>query len=315
MIYPGKKIPVAKIGFNFDKLSESVKDADFGLGSSIGNAGSMFASMIKDKTIGEGVSVRTGGEAALSEGLAYAGTGFDIGNKIVPGVGGVVGGAVGLVGGAVKGILGNKKEKRDALREFSKRLKGRSNDQADESRMYYGGIDLFADGLYEEGGKAPASNVTGGAIVLGGKGHNEGGNEIVDAETGRKVAETESGELLLDIDQTNKIESVALKGDSEAMGKLMRQIIAKETTDRTGAYRLRSKKPLPSGKPKMLQREGLSTSFHLRGKERIFSREATNRIISMAKSPDTPESVRRLGEFVINELAMQDLRPPEYKFE
>src|SRR5690606_21337932 len=99
--------------------------------------------------------------------------------------------------------------------------------------------------------------------------------------------------------------------------QLMKEIITKETTDRSGLFGgLKSKKRASSsGGYKYLHKEGKEISYHLHGKERIFSREATRKIVDMAMFSNKPEDIKKLGEFVLNEISMQDKRPPEYKYE
>jgi hypothetical protein len=101
---------------------------------------------------------------------------------------------------------------------------------------------MFSKLTFEDGGSIPG-NGTGSqdkAVILSGKTHDDGGNPIVDAETGDVVAETEREELLLTKAQTEMIENhITLynkTGDKEHfihLGKIVAGIIRNETIDHT----------------------------------------------------------------------------------
>lgn len=50
----------------------------------------------------------------------------------------------------------------------------------------------------------------------------------------------------------------------------------------------------------------------LEGKERIYSREDTKKIISMARAAKSNEDLVALGRFVLSATKIQDARPPEF---
>ena len=69
---------------------------------------------------------RTG--AAVGGAIKGAGKGFDLGNKIIPGLGGVIGGAVGAIGGAFKGKKGAEKDRLAAVANMREQQAGQYGD-------------------------------------------------------------------------------------------------------------------------------------------------------------------------------------------
>lgn len=95
---------------------------------------------------------------------------------------------------------------------------------------------------YQDGGKIDS------AVILGGKGHDEGGNDVIDSRTKQKVAETESHELLLTKSQTETVEKCIELYDKDKderhllrLGKEITEIITKFTKDNSGDYDLSKK--------------------------------------------------------------------------
>jgi hypothetical protein len=314
MIYPKRKTVKAQLGADLEGILGGATGGLSMSGTSIGSSiSNVTGSLWKDKDHGEGVFAPTVGESTVTTGIKGMGLGYDVGKNFGP-IGAAVGAGIGLVGGATVGAIKGNSIKEQAIAEANRRMKGRSNDQAEESRMYYGGMSRYTDGMYAKGGEAPATTDQGGAVILGGKSHYEGGNDIVDLKSGEKIAETESRELVLDVDQTNLVEAAVTKKDALKAGNIMKTIVQKQTTDRSGAYGLKGERK-PQTNSKMVQKEGNEDSAHLKGKERIYSREATAKIVGMAMNANNIGAIRMLGEFVINETTRQDLRPTEYNEE
>ena len=90
---------------------------------------------------------------------------------------------------------------------------------------------------------APDVSIDGNAVVLGGEHHKDGGNSVIDAESGEKIAETEREELLLTKQQTQGLESHIAMYDKTndvshllEIGKSMKQIVDKQMVDNSGKY-------------------------------------------------------------------------------
>jgi len=80
-----------------------------------------------------------------------------------------------------------------------------------------------------------------GSVILGGQRHHEGnpvhgkGNPGIDPSTGEKQFETEKGELLLNIQQTEMLNQAVAQGDSYGIGVVMAEILS-NTIDNSGEY-------------------------------------------------------------------------------
>lgn len=102
---------------------------------------------------------------------------------------------------------------------------------------------------YEDGGEIPDIDlndqaVQDRAVVLGGSLHEDGGNPIIDANTGEKIAETETEELLLTKEQTDNIERHVAMYDNTMdkehlleIGKIIKNIVENEMIDYSGKYK------------------------------------------------------------------------------
>jgi hypothetical protein len=108
---------------------------------------------------------------------------------------------------------------------------------------------MFGQLTYKDGGQLknndhPTHGSEDKAIVLDGKSHKEGGNDVLDANTGEKIAETEVEELLFTSKQTQQMESYIDKyiatNDQECLlklGTLVKNIIENETIDYSGKFK------------------------------------------------------------------------------
>lgn len=240
-----------------------------------GVASDALGALWKDKSLGEGVTVQSDGEAAVTGAIKGASSGFAMGNTIAPGIGGLIGGGIGLVGGGMASLMGNEKAKKEAALRAERLYNERKVRTDQQSAGVYGAayaanvnnyVPMGANGMkfnltYNPQAStsihkpAPAKPVQifrngGKAVILGGQSHKQGneaygkGNPIVSAD--EKLAETESQELVLDITHTKEIEALvySLSGGSkdmatyEKIGSLMARIIKEETTDNSGKYNL-----------------------------------------------------------------------------
>ena len=94
---------------------------------------------------------------------------------------------------------------------------------------------------FRNGGKIKTKSEQ--AVILGGKTHEEGGNPVVDAKSGEKVAETEREEILFTRSQTESIEKHIQMFDETKderhllmLGKEVKEIILNQTKDNSGKY-------------------------------------------------------------------------------
>jgi hypothetical protein len=87
----------------------------------------------------------------------------------------------------------------------------------------------------------------GGAVVLGGQLHSEGNKHLGKGNpvflNGKKVAETEVAELLLNKQQTDQIEKMIALFDKNKnqsvlmqLGQYVKHIVDNETVDKSGKY-------------------------------------------------------------------------------
>lgn len=176
---------------------------------------------------------RTVGKSAMSGAAAGAAIG-----SVFPGIGTVVGGVVGGAVGAVAGWIGGARKRKEYDRDMLARQQAKINRRQTNSNQ------LFLTETYEDGGTIDADyeDVTdyapSHAVVLGGKLHSQGGNPIIDTETGEKVYETEKGEILFTEQQTQDIEARIAQFDSTQdqkhllfLGRIVKDILDKETVD------------------------------------------------------------------------------------
>ena len=154
---------------------------------------------------------RTG--AAVGGAIKGAGKGFDLGNKIIPGLGGVIGGAVGAIGGAFtskrklekerkESVQGLRQSQNDQMRAsagpdpFSSKAGAGFNSATSGTKAYdqvsraqTGGVRMETGGVRQvKGGNI--SNLPGGAVQFNGAKHAQGGI-MLDANT-----EVEGGETM-----------------------------------------------------------------------------------------------------------------------
>jgi hypothetical protein len=242
MIYKKKK-PKASFGMDLGQLN--TKDA-LGTGaiSAIGDFASKAVMKAGTRDLGYGVK-HTAGAARMYGGyLSGATKGADIGMKF----GGVYGAAIGAVGGAAiglgKGIVDTIKNPKDLA--FMTRDSLQSLDVADKNSQgasFYN--ELEQKQVMKTGGEIPDGEdqpVDSKAIILGGKRHKDGGNDILD-EQGNKIAETEREEIIFTKEQTDIIDQSVKRaedGDYSAyleLGSYIKELITNRTEDQSGKFK------------------------------------------------------------------------------
>lgn len=98
-------------------------------------------------------------------------------------------------------VLAAKRIKREFEEKRAKEEQLKIQEGQQQSAQAYAGFrPKFS--LYKKGGSLKK------AVILGGKSHKDGGNDIIDAASGQKVAETEIAELLLNKQQTEQVEAL-----------------------------------------------------------------------------------------------------------
>lgn len=112
-----------------------------------------------------------------------------------------------------------------------------------ESNKVFGAVTMDEGGVIGEDDNSVVDGVQDFAVVLGGNSHKDGGNDVIDTDTGEKVAETESEELLFTATQTKSIESQIEKYESAKnkeslvqLGVLVKDIVLNEMKDNSGKY-------------------------------------------------------------------------------
>lgn len=70
--------------------------------------------------------------------------------------------------------------------------------------------------------------------------------------------------------------------------------------------------PAKKKKPEMIQMAGSNVRSQMEGKERIYSRSDTNKMIKLARKAKSEKDLIELGRFVAEATRMQDMRKPEF---
>lgn len=241
--YPSKrhKVLSGRFGFDMEKIEAGMENGKLDTASALATGAGAAITALGKKDLGYGVSYTGTGAATAGGALKGAGTGYQIG-KILGPKGAVAGAAIGTVVGGVSSLAKAGQMKKDAQSAFTLNLSEAINTQSKKSRRDYAGLGGFKAQSYEKGGKI---NTSGKAVIMGGKLHKDGGNPIVKAETGEKIAETEREELLLTSEQTESLESLIKAYDSKKLetqlvklGKRIQEILLNETIDNSGLYGL-----------------------------------------------------------------------------
>jgi hypothetical protein len=244
MIYPGKKKVVkARSGMNFEQVDKNAQTK-----SGVQNALSMGANLAVP---GLGTAI----DAASGIGNAIAGDGTKAGLQVagdivnpMSSINSLIDGnfaeAVPVVGSFMKSQR-LKKEQQEA-KAMENRVKSREMNIS--SAQMYEGLGK-KNQLYHKGGLFPGATNSpekngGKSVVLGGNDHEEGGNPVVDANSGKKVAETEKEELLMSQDHTESIEKQVASFDKSKeesdlidLGRMVQSIVSKGMIDNSGKYK------------------------------------------------------------------------------
>lgn len=251
MIYPKKK---PKAGFGLDLSQLQLKEGLQENSASLGSAGQLAGGLIKKagtKDLGYGVSDTSGAASFLGSTVSGAAKGLEMGSSFgLPGaiVGTAVGAGIGQITGAIDAI---KNDSESAFRKRDAREMEAVVSRNQEGTSAYN--ELEQKQVMKDGGEIPDGEdqpQKEEAVILGGKRHKEGGNDIVD-ETGEKVAETEREEIIFTKEQTEMIErSISLidSGDKEqyvALGSYVKDIILNRTEDNSGKFKELDNADLP----------------------------------------------------------------------
>ncbi|UJP63996.1 hypothetical protein [Mongoliitalea daihaiensis] len=231
MIYRRKR--KAKFGLDLSqlKLKNALENNPTGVGQAAGGVGNILRNA-GTRDIGFGVSHTSTGANIGASAMEWAGKGAQFGK---------FGLAAGALVGGVMGLIGSRNSKRKAYAERdSRELQAIEAGNAD-SRSVYNQLEA---NMMEDGGQLPPSEDEQGeeqAVILGGKRHSEGGNDVID-ESGEKVAETEREEIIFTKEQTELIETLCgeiKQGDEtayERLGSYIKDIILNRTKDNSGKF-------------------------------------------------------------------------------
>lgn len=229
MIYPKrKKVLKAASGLNTDTI-EQVDQSIISAAKIIPGVGEAVSAGLQiGKSIGEAVS-----------GNGTSGVRNAIGNVINPlsKINSILSGrpaeAIPIWGGFIKAKRMQKEQRKAALQGQARDIK--SMNQA--SNEMFSRLTLEDGGMLPPGEESP-NPAQERAVILGGKTHEKGGNDIIDLETGEKVAETEAGELLFTRDQTKQIESLIAAYDQTRdaerlldLGAMIKEIVDRKMDD------------------------------------------------------------------------------------
>lgn len=238
-IYPKRIIPKAQggMGFNLSNLTNDKGGLNPGI-SGIATAGADLAFGKTMKTDERGFqTARSTGNYMGRNALKGAAMGAQFGG---------IGAAVGAGIGAISGVFQAGKLKKEANNH--NRILTESNERdlrRGGNATFHNNLSSVSNSLYRKGGRMFPGRTrmfSGGGVILGGEGHENEGNLIVD-QNNNPVAETESEELMLSIEQTealNKMfEVVDQKPDDmrfAELGRYFAEKILPNVTDNSGKF-------------------------------------------------------------------------------
>lgn len=236
-IYPKKrKIRKASSGINTDQLPTSTSGSDQKIDDGLKAAESIPVIGAFGK-LGNSLSASINGEGT-SGGKNAVGDMLGGGHTIKAVMSGRFKEAIPIYGSFAKA----KRRKEEVATEKRNAMNRRISDMNAQSNSMFGKL------TYEDGGKlndtgANGEAVQGKAVVLDGKLHKDGGNDVVDTSTGEKVAETEREELLFTRAQTESIEQHIAKYNKtqdeyclKELGALVKKIVESEMIDYSGKF-------------------------------------------------------------------------------
>lgn len=243
MIYPKKK---RKAGFGLDLSQLKIKEGfqeNPEMAADLGSGAEGFIKKAGTRDLGYGVKHTGAGANIAGSSIGGMGKGYNIGSKFGA-KGAIIGAGIGATIGLGKGIIESIGAKKNAFNERdSRELTAITDEKNDGAAMYN---QMESKQLYaEDGTKLPDSvdqPTDDKAVILGGKRHKDGGNDVVD-QNGEKVAETEREEIIFSKSQTEMIEaSIAkIEGGDESeylnLGSYVKEIINTRTKDNSGKFK------------------------------------------------------------------------------
>jgi hypothetical protein len=135
----------------------------------------------------------------------------------------------------VGSVFAAQRKQKEMARQKKKELDAQNQKLSEESNK------AFSTLTFKKGGSLP--KVSDKAVLLGGKTHRDGGNAVLDAKTGEKVAETEREELLFTKKQTESIEFHIKEYEKTSdishlleLGKFIQEIVMKDMVDYSKQY-------------------------------------------------------------------------------
>lgn len=242
---------------------------------------------------------RTG--AFVGGALSGAGKGFDIGNKIIPGLGGAIGAAIGAIGGGAKARRAQERERRSAVRElrrgqnaamrqaanqpdpFSAEAGAGFNTATSSTKAYdqvssakFGGPRKYGMG----GKKLPGGrsvSLPGGAVEFVGQKHSQGGIML------DKMTEVEGGETMDKVKMkkhggknSDYIFSDHLKLGGVSFAKRHKDILKRGGSQKEIQELAKMQEKKAGRTPKVMQEGGATTTDLLSGLEGNFSEDMTS---------------------------------------
>ncbi len=142
----------------------------------------------------------------------------------------------------VSGFVKADRKQKQARKLNNDRQAAEASDLQKQSNFAYGQLS-YANGGSLQDDQHESEAVQNNAVILGGEDHRNGGNSVIDAKTGEKVAETEKNEILFTKNQTETIENFISKYEITKnqeeliwLGEFVKNIIDNHTIDYSGKY-------------------------------------------------------------------------------
>lgn len=286
-------------------LLGGIKSGKIGLGGAGAAAGAIANKLISKGSGTANDAFRTDKKqrtgAFVGGALSGAGKGFDIGNKIIPGLGGAIGAAIGAIGGGAKARRAQERERRSAVRElrrgqnaamrqaanqpdpFSAEAGAGFNTATSSTKAYdqvssakFGGQRKYGMG----GKKLPGGrsvSLPGGAVEFVGQKHSQGGIML------DKMTEVEGGETMDKVKMkkhggknSDYIFSDHLKLGGVSFAKRHKDILKRGGSQKEIQELAKMQEKKAGRTPKVMQEGGATTTDLLSGLEGNFSEDMTS---------------------------------------
>lgn len=286
-------------------LLGGIKSGKIGLGGAGAAAGAIANKLISKGSGTANDAFRTDKKqrtgAFVGGALSGAGKGFDIGNKIIPGLGGAIGAAIGAIGGGAKARRAQERERRSAVRElrrgqnaamrqaanqpdpFSAEAGAGFNTATSSTKAYdqvssakFGGPRKYGMG----GKKLPGGrsvSLPGGAVEFVGQKHSQGGIML------DKMTEVEGGETMDKVKMkkhggknSDYIFSDHLKLGGVSFAKRHKDILKRGGSQKEIQELAKMQEKKAGRTPKVMQEGGATTTDLLSGLEGNFSEDMTS---------------------------------------